>query len=206
MGFNSKGEFCVGTTTLDTMFKVVVDDYGVDLPEIHSRGPMIYPQNICVRYIINWLERGLCVSFEKKEDEEKVLYFVIDYNKYAKEINEAEGKVVYKLALVAQKWLITDLHWTTIKEKNESIEKHPEKRNPFVKINRRDSSIDASKKIYNNESIRAKFGKKNINKVEEAIAKQLSSHEYDIFENTPQDADEIGNTYMSDPTLVLTND
>ena len=142
----------------------------------------------------------------EKEDEEKVLYFVIDYNKYAKEINETEGKVVYKLALVAQKWLITDLHWTTMKEKNELIEKHPEKRNPFVKINRRDSSIDASKKIYNNESIRAKFGKKNANKVEEAIAKQLSSHEYDIFENTPQDADEIGNTYMSDPALVLTND
>ena len=69
MGFNSKGEFCVGTTTLDTMFRVAVDDYGVDLPEIHARGPMICPQNICVRYIINWLERGLCVSFEKKEDD-----------------------------------------------------------------------------------------------------------------------------------------
>ena len=59
MGFNSKGEFCVGTTTLDTMFKVIVDDYGVDLGESRTRKKIKCTQNICVRYIINWLERGL---------------------------------------------------------------------------------------------------------------------------------------------------
>ena len=82
--FDSDGNFCVGTTTIETMFKVSVLDYNAPLPEVHAVGPLVTPQNVKVAYILNWIERGLCVDFENKSDEEKLLYFVLEYNKYVK--------------------------------------------------------------------------------------------------------------------------
>ena len=108
--FNSTGEFCVGDTTIQTTFRVKVNDYEVELPEIHAFGPTGF-QDIRLAYIINWVERGIIVEFENIKEEEKATFFIIEYNKYAKQVNDEEGKVVYRLALVAQNWLIRDLHW-----------------------------------------------------------------------------------------------
>lgn len=200
--FDADGNFCVGTTTIETMFRVTVLDYNVPLPELHCTGPIISPQNVKVAYIINWIERGLCVEFEKKEDEEKLLYFVLAYNKYAKDVNDLEQKSVLKLALASQKWLILDLHWTN-KIDTEISKNDPTKVNPFAKRVHRNSYV-AQKAVYNNDTIKAKFSKKKKeNQLQDALKHQLESHDYDIFASTPQDIDEIGNPMMSDMDLVL---
>ena len=91
--FDSKGEFCVGDTTIQTTFRIKVNDYEVELPEIHAFGPTGF-QDIRLAYIINWVERGIIVEFENIKEEEKATFFVIEYNKYAKQVNDEEGKVV----------------------------------------------------------------------------------------------------------------
>ena len=198
--FDSDGNFCVGNTTLDTMFKVSVMDYGVSLPEVHATGPLITPQSVRVSAIINWIERGLCVDFVSKSDEEKVLYFVLAYNKYAKEVNNEAQSVKYKLALVAQKWLILDLHW---QGKLDDTKRSETSANPFVK-RQHVNSYNQPKAVYNNDTIRAKFSKKKKeNQFQDAIKSQLESHDYDIFSSQPQDLDEMGNPLMNDMDLVL---
>lgn len=200
--FDSDGNFCVGTTTIETMFKVSVLDYNAPLPEVHAVGPLVTPQNVKVAYILNWIERGLCVDFENKSDEEKLLYFVLEYNKYVKYVNDLEQRSVLKYALSAQKWLILDLHWSG-RVDSEHDKHDPAKVNPFSKIQHKNSYVQ-QQAVYNNETIKAKFGKKKKEtQLYDALKHQLESHDYDIFSSTPQEIDEVGNPMMSDMDLIL---
>ena len=198
--FDSKGEFCVGDTTIQTTFRVKVNDYEVELPEIHAFGPTGF-QDIRLAYIINWVERGIIVEFENIKEEEKATFFIIEYNKYAKQVNDEEGKVVYRLALVAQNWLIRDLHWeeriqgAKQSDTSHAIKDKP-KINPFKPLIHRDSSKTISKTgKYTNDTIRARFAQKNnAAKQVDALKKQLEMHDFDIFSQNMQEPDEIGAT------------
>lgn len=201
--FDSKGNFCVGEVYIDSTFDITVADYEVALPEIHSFGPMISPQPIRVSVIINWIERGLHVEFQKRSDEEAVLFFVMEYNKYAKYVNDADGKVTYKLAVASERWLKMDLNWNNeTRAQDKPISRQD---NPFVKRVHSNSGVMMAKpKVYNNESVRAKFSKTKNKKITDVLMKQSFKHDYDIFANSPQDPDIPGmNSIMSDPELVL---
>lgn len=188
MGFNSNGDFIVGNTTLDSLITVTVDDYVADLPEVHSSGPIITPMSIEVRTIINWIERGLHVQFTNNKDAEKLLFFVMEYNKYAEQANAANKSDIeikpLKLASNAQSYLIKKLHWQETKVQSED-ESYNSDNNPFQKRTHSIKMQLAQDAPYTNASVQNKFKKKT----ESTVQLSRSPDEvrmYDIFSQTAQ--------------------
>ena len=131
------GEFVVGNLKLKTPLRITIPEYGHELPEIHSSTPVISPIYASVANIINWLERGIYVEFcNKKLDAERVLFFIFEYNKFAKEenkkINDAYSR--YKLALNAEEKLCNILKYTYTAEDNTHEDHNPFKKKIFKGI------------------------------------------------------------------------
>lgn len=187
MNFNNNGDFIVGKTTLDTRFKVRVLTYEVSLPEINSYGPIATPVSVSVSTIINWLERGIILDFSNIKEEESVYYFLLEYNKYANQINNEEKREVLKLSVKALEFLRKDLKYELPKiDKPSTI--NPFAKKKFVSTVNKDVMVNGSglSKEYNNITIQNKF--KNTNDITRTVptAKNKNMEDikmYDMFDN-----------------------
>jgi hypothetical protein len=140
MGFDAQGIFKVGNTTLKTLMRVRIPDYGYDLPEINASSPMIMPIMARVKYIINWLERDIRVDFVNgMKDAQKLMFFLLEYNLYAAEANKHNDDIDTQLtvAINAQSYLMRELNYQDTIGERKSAEKVPFKRSIYKKINRR---------------------------------------------------------------------
>jgi hypothetical protein len=128
MEFTKDGTFKVGNTTLSTPIQIRIPDYGYELPEIHASSPLSMPTYISVANIINWLERGINIDFCDQNNMERVFFFIMEYNRFAKEENKKfdDDKDHYRLALNAQNRLFRDINY-----KHEINNKKADEVSPF---------------------------------------------------------------------------
>jgi hypothetical protein len=168
-------KFIVGNIKLCTPIKIRIPDYGHDLPEIHSSSPISIPTYASVGNIINWLERGINIEFcNKEQDADRVLLFIMEYNKTAseenKKIKDANGR--FNLALNAQDRLFRSLNFNRIVEKRKIDDAIPFKRKIYKSSRNDGSSISVS---YNNPLINKKIP------IREEMKKPNEVRAFDIF-------------------------
>jgi hypothetical protein len=172
MAFDENGVFRVGKTTLDTPLQITIPAYDYELPEINSSSPIIMPMYVPLKYIINWLERGIYIDFTKKEsDAEKVLYFILEYNQFAvnynKKIKGRNGEPL-KIAYNAQNMLCKMFNYSELLIKKKEAGEIPFKFNRYKGINHSEENKERMKQ-------RISKAKSIENVVNNAV------HAYDIF-------------------------
>jgi hypothetical protein len=128
-------DLTVGNTTIKSPFFIKILDYGVELPEIHSVSPVISFINIQLSAIVNWIERGLTVVFQNPDDEAKVYFYILEYNRLARETNEEVGHEVFKLAYKTEELTKSRLDTTLRGQDFEANERNPFKRRAHRQAN-----------------------------------------------------------------------
>jgi hypothetical protein len=188
MEFTKDGGFKVGETTLKTPIKVRVPDYGYELPEIHASSPLSMPVYTPMANVINWIERGINVEFCDAKGAEKTFFFIMEYNRFAKEENKKieSPEDQYRLVLNAQNRLYRELNF-----KHNENEKKVEESVPFIsslyKGNKQTSSENNSiRSSYNNPYInKSKPSKKKQKAIKERQLSPTNVRAFDMFVPKP---------------------
>jgi hypothetical protein len=187
MEFTKNGSFKVGNTTLQTPIQIRIPEYGYELPEIHASSPLSMPIYTAVANIINWLERGIAVEFCDSKNAERVLFFIMEYNRFAREENKKieNAEEHYKIALNAQNILYSQINY-----KHDLIERSADEKVPFgsnlykgIKKSRENDKIS----LYKNP-----FMRKNKNTNEPSKKKDITPlkpgdvYAFDVFSIDPE--------------------
>lgn len=178
--FDEKNEFTVGNTKLSTPFRVTIPDYGYELTEINSSSPISIPSYFKAEYIVNWIERGLHVQFASVKEEEKLFFFLLEYNNYAKEYNASVGTTELPYTPVTLAYMSKQLKY---KEVVETVEQNAD--NPFVRKNRglqTPARTTRAIEYKRSSAIVDKFSKKKkAELVVESLKKPSEVRMYDVF-------------------------
>jgi hypothetical protein len=187
MDITKDGGFKVGNTTLQTPLKIRITDYGYELPEINASTPLSMPIYAKAAFIINWLERGINVEFADIKSEERLFFFITEYNRFANEENKKIDNVEnhYKLALNAQERLYKELDFKHVLKIKKEIQSSPfemklYKGIPKTSPNRVDKDIkkDSLKKSKSSKNIKAVYKDRPVGPGD--------SHAFDIFSQNPE--------------------
>jgi hypothetical protein len=177
MKITNEGDFKVGNTKLSTPILIRIPEYGHELPEIHSSSPISLPMYAAVAHIINWLERDIGVEFCNPKDMERVLFFLLEYNRFAQEANKKIDDIEqqYKIVMKAQSNLYRTLDFNNYVETRKAKEEIPWKKNLYK----------GSSQIKNNiSSYKNPFMEKRTNKGQNTKQEYYNpgdSFAYDIF-------------------------
>lgn len=169
-----ESEFKIGNTDFNTRFLITIPDYGVNIPECHTSGPIIYPVNKPLTDIINMIERGLHVQFEDKDAPERIYFFLKKYNEVATEVNNRCGQDLNPIISTSLEYIKLKLNYI-----DNSKDKEIESSNPFTKQVLTTSSNKYKGNKYTNDSISNRF-KRNKNKKKYIDDRQASEHK--LFE------------------------
>ena len=150
-------EFRVGNTTFNSHYFITIPDYGVQIPECHSSGPIINPICVSLTTILNFIERGLHPQFKDETKCESIYYFLVEYNNAARKINNEAGEILNPIAEKAEDYFLTKLN---SKEALTRQRERAESNNPFTKKIIKTNSDIIGSSGYSNEYISNKFKKK----------------------------------------------
>lgn len=169
-----ESDFRVGNTSFDSHFFVTISDYGVPLPECHSTGPINTPINLPLTTIVNMVERGVHVHPKDDIDSEKIFFFLKEYNRVAKQLNDNAGEVLNLLVEKAEDYFYKKVRFKIAIETSKEENANP---NPFTKrIAPRRPEVHR----YNNEFVANKLKKKKPRK--EIDLRAASEHKmYEAF-------------------------
>lgn len=168
-------DFKVGNTTFKSYFFITIPDYGVPIPECHSSGPIINPVYVPLATIVNFIERGLHPQFKDESKCESIYYFLVEYNKIAKQLNAAAGEAINPIAQKAEDYFLLKLNYKDATIKLKENEENP---NPFTKkiVKTNPKSLGSG---YSNDYIADKLKKKSKNK---KFVDDRTAPEHKLFE------------------------